>query len=258
MSYDYYDSDNIFIGSARVEVDDVSVGYTQGGVSIYRQREYEDVIIPGDVGVVDKRKLRERIFIETSFLEPVLENLQTAWDIDSSYGDVSEASSDVIKRKVSIISDHATYTFDRCVFVGEGRINYQRDAATVIPVVIEVLLGDSSAVVPEINNQSMPGLIYRVVPIKRFTEMQTFGGIRRTGASSIMDVLIEFDMPNATRTQVAFLETLFYTEFGTFAFKGYWGDDYTVFYNTYDGAEPRDGLFFVSGSFRVDLSGGES
>jgi hypothetical protein len=254
-------SSDVHIGYANIEVDGDDLGYTQGGVSISRPREYENIIVPGSVGIYGKRKLRESVIIETALLESTLANLQAAWDVDSYTGDVEGENEDVNYHSVKItVPDKdpeeaplATYEFDRCVFVGEGRVTYARDSATIVPVTIEVMLGyDESAVSPSLDGTDLDGLVYRVNRVKRYSEMQTFGGLRITGAPEVYDIMIEFDIPNATLSMKTALETSFDSSgIDTVAFYGYFDEAWNVRFLVLDPPEPRDALFFLSGSLRV-------
>lgn len=248
--------DNIFIGSAELIVDDVSVGFTQGGLTITREREYEDIIRPGHIGVVGKRKIQERVFIETTLLESTMANLKMAWDLGSDKS-LWETDENVHVRSVEVRPTDELYgenfVFSNAVFVGTGSFNYNRDSVTAIPVNIEVLLGiDDYMSVPTIDGVEVEGLFYTVNDIERFTVMETFGGFRRTSAGEILDVMIEWSVPGVTTTvKDSLLESRRNNVGSTIEFAGYDNEEYSVYYEGWDAPEPREGLWVLSGSFRV-------
>ncbi len=96
-------------------------------------------------------------------------------------------------------------------------------------------------------------MVIKVQPEARFSEMQVFSGLRRTDAPSIMDIMLEWDLPGTTEAKKAALEVLFYTQRGVaVTVVASDGSEWTAFPQSFDAPEPRDGLWYLSGSFRVN------
>jgi len=147
---------NIVIGAASISIDGVDAGHTQGGVKLRPSNEKTEVISDQVCGVVAQAISMQRFFIETTLLEATLNNLRMAFNESASQqfsgsGLRLGSATPTITEHVVVVTGKAppnmtktrTCSFTRCVSIEEVEFNIgQRDAASVIPVKLEVLKND--------------------------------------------------------------------------------------------------------------------
>jgi len=142
---------NIIVGAATLKIDNVDVGFTQGGVSFRKSNEFLDVETDQLAGVARKEITMQRAFVSTTLAEATLANLQKAMAEPSaqlfsgsalSFGQGSPTVTEHVLTVTGKGPDGATrtYTFTRCIAVDEvDHMIGARDAASLIPIGFEVL-----------------------------------------------------------------------------------------------------------------------
>jgi hypothetical protein len=74
------DKQNIVIGKAKLYIDGKYVGYTRDGCVFRKAPEYRDIEAQQLKGLVDKKKIMERAYVDITLLESTLVNIQRAFD----------------------------------------------------------------------------------------------------------------------------------------------------------------------------------
>lgn len=145
---------NILIGAGTLTIDQVGLGYTRGGVSfgvdvdIHVVEDLDQV-----VGGVKARKVNEVYTISTELVELSIENIKTAWGIDSAIDLATQGhkklpfggSFNVPEHKLTFYGEapngkKRTVTFHKVISVDYGEQSYVKDDESVIPVTFRALL----------------------------------------------------------------------------------------------------------------------
>jgi hypothetical protein len=74
---------NILVGAGTLKVDDVEVGFTEGGVTLSMEKDFYDVEADQETGILDKKETRQVCTIVTNLLEATLENIKIVWGIET-------------------------------------------------------------------------------------------------------------------------------------------------------------------------------
>ncbi len=143
-------SDNIIVGAADLSINGEDVGFTKGGVVVRYEPEFLDVMADQAVGVVRKARTNERVYITTTLLEITLERIRQAFMQPSSqltgntlilgYNNacwIEELA--IIITGVSPGCGTRTFTFGRCVTMGQREYAMKRDEETAFEVEFEVM-----------------------------------------------------------------------------------------------------------------------
>ena len=147
------DKTNILVGAGTLKVDDADVGFTEDGVTVKYDRGYYDVEADQSLGILEKKKIRQRCTVVTNLLEATLENLKIVWDVENAVG--SEGG----KKTLSFGGDSAvtehTLEFNgiapgssntrkfyvwKAVSIEAGEHAYKKGEKTVIPVTFEAIM----------------------------------------------------------------------------------------------------------------------
>ena len=146
-----YDPNNIIVGAASVKVGndaEIDLGYTKGGVVVRYETEFTEVFSDQGVGVVDKSRSSERMFIVFTMSEITIANLSFYFDLGSSGSSmiVPSIANDCNSTggKLTLIGvgpncSTRRFTFNRC-FVSKG-FDYKmsRDEETLIEIEFEAM-----------------------------------------------------------------------------------------------------------------------
>ena len=150
-----FEPDNIIVGAASVSIGpnaEVNLGYTKGGVSVRYENELVETLADQVVGVVDKSRSLERMFVAFSMTEATIANLSFYFDVagDGSSMTVPSVANacNVNGGKLTIIGVGPScttrkFTFNRC-FVSKGtEYKMSREEETLIEVEFEVMKNSS-------------------------------------------------------------------------------------------------------------------
>lgn len=144
---------NVLIGKCTLSVDSVDVGFTVDGVRIRLEREYVDIEADQLKGIVDKKMIMEKLFVETTLLEGTLANLRKVWDQPAANLSGSGAGSLLalgsesgnVEHTLSLTevpgesSNTRTITIHRAVSIDAGEYMIGRGEPARIPVTFECL-----------------------------------------------------------------------------------------------------------------------
>ena len=145
---------NIVVGPATLKINGTDVGFTQGGVSLRKSNEFVDVDADQLAGVARKVQTFERMFLTTTMLEAVINNMRDVMNEPAgnkrsgSHLDFGHSSPAAQEYELTVIGDAPlvgsltvrTYVFYRAVSVDEvEHLIGSRDAPSVLPVGFELL-----------------------------------------------------------------------------------------------------------------------
>lgn len=145
---------NIIVGPASLSIDNVDVGYTQGGVSLRKSNEFVDVDADQLAGVARKVQTFERMFLTTTMIEMTLLNMRNVMNEPSSNShsgsqlDFGHSDPVAQEYELTVVGDAPTpagmtvrtYTFYRAISVDEVEtLIGSRDSASILPVGFELL-----------------------------------------------------------------------------------------------------------------------
>jgi len=144
------DQKNIIVGPAALSINSVDVGFTQGGVTFRKSKDFVDVDADQMGGVARKVATFERAFVTTTLLEATLNNIhkimnEPSTNLSSSMLSFGTANPETFEYVLTVTGDAPdggtrTYTFHRAVSVGEiDHMIGSRDNPSVIPVEFELL-----------------------------------------------------------------------------------------------------------------------
>jgi len=147
---------NILLGAGTLKVDGVEIGFTEGGVTLSLTKDWYDVEADQEVGILDKKEIREVCNIVTNLLEATLENIKIVWGISSpietpsgkkilSFGGLSSpydmAPEHVLEfNGVAPNKKNRKFTVYRAVSIEAGEHAYLKGEKTVIPVTFQCLM----------------------------------------------------------------------------------------------------------------------
>lgn len=146
-----YDQNNVLIGVGVLKVDNVSVGYTSGGVRLVATSDRMDKEVDQSYAPIGIHKIRETYQIVTSLAEATLDNLKIVWEQTEAVTEVSPdrtlswgMNPDVIEHTLEFQGKSPegyarTYTVYKAVIWEVGEIAHQKDALTLIPVTFRIL-----------------------------------------------------------------------------------------------------------------------
>lgn len=144
------DQNNILIGAASLKMNGTDIGYTQGGVSLRKAKEFVDVDADQLAGVARKECTFERMFLTTTLLEATRANLQRAMmepNANASGTQLSFGSNSPTTTEYQLTvtgkapnGQTRTYIFWRAIPVDDvEHLIGSRDQASVIPIGFELL-----------------------------------------------------------------------------------------------------------------------
>jgi len=145
------EKNNIIIGYAELEIGGISVGYTEGGVTLRKDVTYVDIEGDQASGVVKKHIALERYFLSTTLLEATLKNLQRV--MQEREANLTEGSALHFGGQDPTVSEYVltvtgkgpsgktrTYTFYRAT--PSESVEHpigQRDAVSSVPATFELM-----------------------------------------------------------------------------------------------------------------------
>ena len=144
------DKNKIIIGSALFKICGIDVGYTEGGVVLRRELQYEQVENDHAPGVKRSHVVQDRYFVVTTLLESTLQNMQRVLQepIENLSGStltfggddpiISEYSLTIIGKGIS--NKTRTYVFYRAA-PSDANIEYpigRRSGASILPLTFEL------------------------------------------------------------------------------------------------------------------------
>lgn len=146
-----YTSSNVLIGVGKVSIDDTSLGYTSGGVTLVKTVDRMDKEVDQSYAPIGVHKVRESFELQTNLAEATLENLKLIWEQTEdvvvasgtrtlSWGmnpDVEEHTLEF--RGKSPEGYDRVYSVLKAVVWDVGDMVHQKDALTIIPVTFRVL-----------------------------------------------------------------------------------------------------------------------
>lgn len=144
------DQNNILVGSASLKINGTDVGFTQGGISLRKTKEFVDVDADQMAGVARKVCTFERMFLSTVLLEATRLNMLRVMNEPTANMSGSQltfgASTPVSQEYQLTVTGNApnsgtrTYTFWRAISVDDvDHLIGSRDAASTVPVGFELL-----------------------------------------------------------------------------------------------------------------------
>lgn len=146
-----YDSKNVIIGVGLLKVDNVSVGYTSGGVVLSASSDRMDKEVDQSYAPVGIHKVKETYQIKTSLAEATLANLKLVWEQTEAVVDGTGIRTlswgmnpNVVEHSltfegVSPEGKARTYNVYKAVVWEVGDIEHKKDALTTIPVTFRIL-----------------------------------------------------------------------------------------------------------------------
>ena len=149
-----FDPENIIHGAAQLLVDGVNVGYTSGGVTLRRSREFLDIEADQAAGVIAKKVTMEKMFVSTTLLEATLANMLLALNAGtagSGDGDFGEAAPEANEHELTIIGKGPvgktrTFTFYRAIISEDVETSLgSRENVNELPITFELLKDPSHA-----------------------------------------------------------------------------------------------------------------
>lgn len=144
------DQNNILVGAASLKINGTDVGFTQGGVSLRKTKEFVDVDADQLAGVARKVCTFERMFLSTVMLEATRQNMQRVMNepdsnINGSQLSFGAGDPNALEYQLTAIGDAPnggtrTYTFWRAISVDDtDHMIGSRDTASTVPVGFELL-----------------------------------------------------------------------------------------------------------------------
>lgn len=143
---------NIIIGSCAVEIGGDEVGYTKGGVSIRYEPDFVDIMADQGFGTVLKRKINEKMFITTTFLEVSQDRIMQAFGMPSSsqsgstltFGTLNATCGAGVELEIGLTGvgpdcGVRTFFFGRCVAIGTREYKMSVEDAVMFEVEFECL-----------------------------------------------------------------------------------------------------------------------
>ena len=144
------DADNIIVGAANISIDGSDVGFTKGGTTVQYEPEFLDIFADQAVGVVQKTRTAERLFVVTTLLEVTLERIRQAFmppsqnlsgqTLTLKYNNtcwVDELS--IVLTGSSPGCGTRTFTFGKCIAMGTQKYIMSREEETAFELELEVL-----------------------------------------------------------------------------------------------------------------------
>lgn len=144
------DHNNIIVGAASLKINGTDVGFTQGGVSLRKTKEFVDVDADQLAGVARKVCTFERMFLSTTLLEATRLNMQRVMnEPNANYNGTQlsfgSADPNALEYQLTVTGDAPnggtrTYTFWRAISVDDtDHLIGSRDSASTVPVGFELL-----------------------------------------------------------------------------------------------------------------------
>ena len=142
---------NIVVGTGSILVDSQDIGFTTGGVTL--RYDLTTIEVEGDqaLGIVDRRKSNERLFITFNALELTLENMRRFMGLPAALLDGSclylgynSTCSDDSNSQVEIVGEgpsccNRRWTFPSAVISEGFEVQMQKEAPAQMSVNYEVL-----------------------------------------------------------------------------------------------------------------------
>lgn len=246
-----------------IKIGGALVGRTFGRTTITRNATYEDVKRPDSPHAF--KTVKKNVSFEVTFNLEIhtAANLGIVFDVDVPGGVVNFDQTAVQEKTLEIIAGGITYSFARIVQVGTAGLPYSDEEVTVLPLALKVFLidedgGDTVPDLCSLDGYDLPGQFnYAISRPKRFSVMQTFGGVRRSAAASILDETIEFSAVNLTLAQKLALEAIYEGHIADLIlFTGLHGESAWVWFEEWEAPKEQDGYWQVAGILRTDITGG--
>lgn len=239
---------------AEIELGGTSIGTTKGDTVITCIRDYEPLKRPDSPHPFDyvKKNIVWEITVPVS--AHTATNLARLFDIPEAEFTAKVYTNQSVQNlgTLQIVAGGITYEWTKVISVGNGGVAYSIEGITVIPLTLRAVLG-SEGTTAKLNGNNLPAQFrYKIHPVKRYTEKQTYNGVQRYYAGAIYDVFVTWSCENMTWDEKTLFETLYYTD-GEMSFQGIHGESMTVVFNELDAPEENDGYWSASGTFRVVL-----
>jgi hypothetical protein len=149
-----FDSKNVLVGVGVIMVDDVSIGYTSGGVVLTAKADRVDKEVDQSYAPIGIMKVRETFGIKTELAEATLENLKLVWEQTATIETVvGPPATKTLKWGMnSSVVEHAltfkgkspqgfdrTFNVFKAVVFTVGDMKHEKAAMTLIPVEFRIL-----------------------------------------------------------------------------------------------------------------------
>jgi len=145
-----FNANNIIVGAASITIDGSNVGYTKGGCTVRYEPEYVDVTADQAIGVVQKRRQNERMYVVMTMLEVTLARIRQAFNQPA--GNLTGSTLTLGYNNSCVVNEHAlvltgvgpscgtrTFTFGRCIAMGNREYKMSREEEVAFEVEFEVL-----------------------------------------------------------------------------------------------------------------------
>lgn len=143
-------ANNIIIGAAAVSIGGTDVGFTTGGAAVRYEPTFIDVEADQAVGVVRKGRSLERMYVTTTLLEVTLEQIRLAMMQPAgnlagntlTLGYNNSCWTDEVAIILTGVGPNCgtrTFTFSKCVAMGNREYNMSREEPVQFEVEFEVL-----------------------------------------------------------------------------------------------------------------------
>ena len=146
-----YNQNNVLIGVSTLKVDDVSVGYTSGGVNLQATSDRMDKEVDQSYAPIGIHKIRETYNLVTNLAEATLDNLKIVWE-QTELVDEQVAERTLSWGMNPAVVEHTlefkgkspegydrTYSVYKAVIWEVGEVQHMKDALTIIPVTFRIL-----------------------------------------------------------------------------------------------------------------------
>lgn len=146
-----YTAANVLIGVGLLTIDEVSVGYTSGGVSVTQKVDRIEKEVDQSFAPIGIHKVKESFEIKTNLAEATLANLKIVWEQSEAVNEASPSRTlswgmnpDVVEHTMifkgkSPEGHDRTFTVLKAVVWEAGEVNHQKNGVTVIPVTFRIL-----------------------------------------------------------------------------------------------------------------------
>lgn len=146
-----FNTDEVLIGQGKLYVDDVDLGYTEGGFLLQHTTDKVEVEVDQSYSPIKIHKTKETFSLKTNLAQASIANLKIVWEQTENVVTTASKRSlswgmnqSIVEHKlkfegVSPEGFKRTYTVHRAVVWETGDVNHSKNAASLIPVTFRIL-----------------------------------------------------------------------------------------------------------------------